>query len=95
MSELSVGRSGDLTPKARHLYKRAIHFKRRATAATKSKLSFKQRLDEATKFSQSEAFNKVVSSMDKIKARFFQSQIQNMNKKRQGRRYSLEDKVLA
>lgn len=40
-------------------------------------------------------FEKVVSSMDRIRARFFQSQLENLHKKPKGRRFSLEDKVFA
>lgn len=40
-------------------------------------------------------FDRVTSSMDRIKSRFFKSQLENVEKKPKGRRYTLEDKVLA
>lgn len=52
-------------------------------------------MHEATKFTESAVFEKVVSSMDRIRGRFFQSQVENIERRSQGRRYSLEDKVLA
>lgn len=55
----------------------------------------KRKLFAADKFTKSEVFEKCVSSMDRIRKRFFQSQIENLEKKPKGRRYSLEDKVLS
>lgn len=52
-------------------------------------------MHEATKFTESAVFEKVVSSMDRIRGRFFQSQVENIERRSQGRRYSLEDKALA
>ncbi|KAJ8916470.1 hypothetical protein NQ315_014688 [Exocentrus adspersus] len=40
-------------------------------------------------------FQKIVGSMAKIQSRFFLCQLQNSKKKSRGRRFSLEDKVLA
>lgn len=63
--------------------------------SNKSRVSLKGRFQQAEKFTKSEMFEKVVSSMDHIRARFFQSQIENTTKKPKGRRYTLEDKVMA
>ncbi|XP_050298940.1 uncharacterized protein LOC126737896 [Anthonomus grandis grandis] len=95
LSEVNVSQVKDLTPKARHLYKRAVQFKRRAALSKKSRLSFKQRLCASEKFASSDIFKKCVSSMDRIRARFFQCQFENSDRKPKGRRYTLEDQVLA
>lgn len=56
------------------------------------KKCFRRRLFEANSFSKTELFR---SSLGKIKLRFIENQIENMNKKAKGKRYSIEDKVLS
>lgn len=51
------------------MYERANQFKRRAATSTRIKLSLKKRLRLAEKFSSTQMFEKVVSSMDRIRAR--------------------------
>lgn len=85
LTEVSAKQIKDLTPKAKHLFKRAVYFKKKATYATKS--AARLRLFRST--------SRATSTMDKITSRFFQSQIDNEGKKPPGRRYTVEDKVLA
>ncbi|KAJ8911915.1 hypothetical protein NQ315_016256, partial [Exocentrus adspersus] len=95
LSELKVTRLKSLSPKAQYLYRKALYFRKRAAAATKSNIRLKRRLIESKKLTKSEMFQKIVGSMAKIQSRFFLCQLQNSKKKSRGRRFSLEDKVLA
>ena len=90
-----MGQIKDLTPKAKKLYQRAVQFKRHAEKLKKGGLLTRRKLRLTEKLTSPEVLQKVLSSMDRIKARFFQSQLENMKKHPKGRRYTLEDKVLA
>lgn len=79
----------DLTPKARYLYKRAVHLKRKNLFLKQSKILLK------TKLRHPEKNMDTLSSMDRIRSRFFESQVENLNRTPRGRRYTLEDKILA
>lgn len=63
--------------------------------SAKSKLSLVRRLKYTKKFAASDRFKKAISSLDRIRQRFFESQLENSKRKPKGRRYTLEDKVLA
>ncbi|XP_060516063.1 uncharacterized protein LOC132695674 [Cylas formicarius] len=93
--EVGVSKSAELSPKARLLYRKALHLKRKAATSAKLQIFFKNRLKVSESFTNAHMFEKVVSSMDRIRARFFENQLENLNKKPKGKRYSLEDKVLA
>lgn len=88
-------RSTELSPKARHLYRRASYFKRKAAALKKVKSSFKSKYKALTERTDSEMLDDAVSSMDRVRTRFFHSQLENVSKRNKGRRYTLDDKVLA
>lgn len=95
LRDVNVTRVTDLTPKARRLFQRANYFKRKTAYRTKANLNLKRKLYNAEDVTSSAAFEKAVSSMDRIRRRFFECQIENSSKKPKGRRYTLEDKVLA
>lgn len=95
LSEINVSQVKDLTPKARYLYKRNVQLKRKAALFKKNRLSLQKKLRAAEKATKSELLGRCVSSMDHIRKRFFQSQVENVDKKPKGRRYTLDDKVLA
>lgn len=84
-----------LSPKAKRLFQRVRYLRKKAAYRTKANLKLKRRLHVAEDLTSSAAFEKAVSSMDRIRRRFFECQIENSSKKPKGRRYTLEDKVLA
>lgn len=95
LAEINVSNVKELSPKAKRLCIRATEFQRKAVYSTKSRQTLKRKLKFARNITASEMLDKTVSSMDRIRRRFFKCQLKNFDKKAKGRRYTLEDKVLA
>lgn len=86
LHELNITRKEHLTPKAKYFYERATYFKRGARLATNIRLGNMVLLLNLEKWSQVWIELGIV---------FFESQVENTKMRARGRRYTLEDKVLA
>ncbi|GLV46228.1 hypothetical protein CBL_20680 [Carabus blaptoides fortunei] len=58
LHSVDVRRQMELTPKAKKLYKTAVHYKKLANRRTKKCLNFKQRLESAERYANAPSFGK-------------------------------------
>ncbi|KAI4463167.1 thap domain-containing protein 9 [Holotrichia oblita] len=95
LSDVNVSRVTALSPKAKYFYNKLKYYKKKHAANKKNVYSLKQRLQNATKYASTEQFRTFCSTLDEVQMRFFKSQILNSRRKPSGRRFTLQDKVLA
>lgn len=85
--------SFELTPKAKALYLTAQKLKRLARYHSKKKLTFKKSLHKIKKLTSDDLFDEI--NINPIARRFIISQLRNSGSKPKGRRFTLDDKILA
>ncbi|XP_072398747.1 uncharacterized protein [Diabrotica undecimpunctata] len=90
LTEVNVTHSKKLSPRAKQLYKKAQLLHKQLSRSRKARLQLKRKLILEKKYNITK-----LSSMDHIRARFFDSQVRNLKNKPKGRRYTIEDKILA
>lgn len=95
LKSLSIRKASELSRKARHLYRRALFFKRKSIAQRKKTQCFHSELAKAVKYSQRRSFHKLTSGLHEVARIFFYSQIKCLPKKPKGRRFTIEDKITA
>ena len=77
-----------MSPKSKYLYRTLKSYKRQV-------YNLKRRLvKKGKKPSKKEVLDSAISSMDRVKARFFQSQVENEGRNPHGHRFTHEDKIL-
>ncbi|GLV46227.1 hypothetical protein CBL_20679, partial [Carabus blaptoides fortunei] len=90
----SVTRHTSLTPKAKVLYKTALHWKKVAFQRKRRHQSFKARLAHAEKFAESHDVDKM-SVMTSTAQLFFKLQFRETSKAKKLRRFTIDEKTMS
>ncbi|KAI4462935.1 thap domain [Holotrichia oblita] len=93
LKTVGVTRKQQLTPKSRKLYHIATALQRTARRLDYENIDLKQRVELADNFIKSEEFMHTV--VNDVAAKFIMSQIKLQKMKPRGRRFTLDDKLLA
>lgn len=93
LSMSHIRKTSDLTPRAKFFYRTAKSLLATARKMEDQNLSNRVVLDEAAKVPYLEDFLK--EKVNNVTAKFVQSQLQQQKKSRKGRRFTLDDKILA
>jgi len=94
LKTIGIKRLKEMTPRKRLLYSVTKMLKKQINVIKRKNASVKQ-LKIAKTFVTGDSCNHLVDRVSKTTLKFFQSQIKIQNKKAKGRRYSLDDKILA
>lgn len=94
LKTIGIKRLKEMTPRKRLLYSVTKMLKKQINVIKRKNASVKQ-LKIAKTFVTGDSCNHIVDIVSKTTLKFFQSQIKIQNKKAKGRRYSLDDKILA
>lgn len=81
----------DLSPKTKYLYTKVCSYKRKLASVKKRRQKFRERL--LSKQASHSLLSQGNSTLDHIRARFFQSQADNTTRPPAGHRYTLDDKI--
>jgi len=95
LKTIGIKRLKEMTPRKRLLYSVTKKLKKQINVIKRKNFTVKQQLKIAKKFVTGDNCNHLVDRVSKTTLKFFQSQIKIQNKKAKGRRYSLDDKILA
>lgn len=95
LKTIGMKRLKEMTPRKRLLYSVTKKLKKQINVIKRKNVTVKQQLKTAKKFVTSDSCNHLVDRVSETTLKFFQSQIKIQNKKAKGRRYSLDDKILA
>lgn len=91
---IGESRKKHLTPKEKTFYKEIISLKKKYNHCAKKNIELKKRISYCKRFAQ---FNESVmkGKMDPFVHKFFSSQLRNYNKKKTGKRFTFDDKILS
>lgn len=89
LKSIGVRRVKHLSPESKVLYRKLHYYKRLVYNHQRKTLKTRQ------KQTRKEVLRKTLSSMDRIRARFFKSQVENQSRRPHGHRFTLDDKILA
>jgi len=92
---LKLNRKGKLTPNCKKLYKEAMKLKRKAERLQKQNKSAKRLLNLANRFANSTFTSQIMDKVNTSTFNFIKSHMKTQKKKPQGRRYNLDDKIMA
>lgn len=95
LNTVNVNRKGKLTPNCKKLYKEAMKLKRRAERLEKQNKSTRCQLNLANRFTRSTFTTQLMKKVNSSTFNFIMSQMKIQKKTPQGRRYSLDDKIMA
>ncbi|XP_071640307.1 uncharacterized protein [Temnothorax longispinosus] len=90
----SVTRQCHLTPRAQKLYKKTVKLAKERNRIKRQIIDYKTRLKDAKKFSNTQ-FYKKFNSLTPTQRLFFDMQLRNTKYAPKGRRFTLEEKILA
>lgn len=93
MKQRLATRKKTLSPQFKRFYKLAKAMLKIARNLNSKNASNKKRLEEMEKIIESESF--FIERVNKVTAKFIQSQIKMQAKQSRGRRFSMEDKIFA
>lgn len=88
-------RVADLTPRKEKLYTVAKKMIKKVNCMTKKNVSFKQQLKFAKKFVITDSCNNLTEKLNKTTLDFIKTQVHIQKNSPKGRRYTLDDKILA
>lgn len=88
-------KSSELTPTKRKFYNKIIKLKAKVQRLSNKKASLKSKLSVTNKFIKSNIYKEFRYKINKTTLEFIESQIGNQQKKCNGRRYKLNDKIFA
>ncbi|KAI4468052.1 thap domain-containing protein 9 [Holotrichia oblita] len=93
LTAIGINKVNKLSPKSKFLYTKACSYRKKLSALSRAhkKLKAKNRLKKPLV----DETLQLTSKLDRVRARFFQSQLENIKRKSTGRRYMIDDKVLA
>ncbi|KAI4463232.1 thap domain [Holotrichia oblita] len=93
LTAIGINKVNKLSPKSKFLYTKACSYRKKLSALSRAhkKLKAKNRLKKPLV----DETLQLTSKLDRVRARFFQSQLENFKRKSTGRRYMIDDKVLA
>ncbi|KAJ8980836.1 hypothetical protein NQ317_018416 [Molorchus minor] len=95
LQSISVTRQNQLTPKAKTLYRMVGKWGAKAAAAARKIKSYRARLAEAEKISNSTSFDKLIDHVNETPYKFIMCQVRNQKLPPRGRRFTMEEKILA
>jgi len=95
LKPLKLNRKGKLTPNCKKLYKEAMKLKRKAERLQKQNKSAKCQLNLVNRFANSTFTSQIIDKVNTSTFNFIMSQMKTQKKKPQGRRYNLDDKIMA
>lgn len=95
LRKIGAAKAIELTPKASKLYKEAVFLKRKVNRVNQKCKSFKSRLAAATKLSETTAFKRVSNNMTEAAKIFSGLQMRETVKQPRGRRFTINEKILA
>jgi len=95
LRSINVHRASDLTPKCRQLYKKAMLLQKKLQNTDLSRKLFKDRLAMAQKASDNLLSDKLSKKMTVSASLFTRIQLRETHKKTNGRRFTLDEKVLS
>lgn len=96
LKTISVTRQNYLTPTSRRLYAEAKKLQRKNQRLGKITSNYKSRIKLAEKFIENnDGFEILIEKLNPITYKFMLSQIRNQQKKCKGKRFTIDDKILA
>ncbi|XP_063226617.1 uncharacterized protein LOC134533179 isoform X1 [Bacillus rossius redtenbacheri] len=95
LKNVSVTRQKVLTPKARRLYQDAIKLRHNKAILAGRVKNYRTRVKLAEKFATSKMFDYIANRVNDVTYRFFLSQLKSQKVIPKGRRFTLDDKLLA
>lgn len=95
LQEVNVNRQNELTPKARQMYRKVINWGNRMARLQNNVEKYEVRLKSAEKLTCCPNFDNLLNYVNKPTYNFIQSQIRNQKHKGKGRRFTLDEKILA
>lgn len=92
---INAKRQVQLTPNCKKLFLSSIKLSKKLSRCSKKVKTFKSKARMARKFSKDDSLIQLFNKVDKTTYGFIMSQVKNQSKKVQGRRFTLDDKILA
>jgi len=94
-TKINISSQRDLTPKCKKIFYEAMKLKKKNDRLQRQKNNFKSRVKLAEKFATDSNNNILMNKLNSTTFKFLKSQINSQTKKPNGRRYSLDDKILS
>jgi len=95
LNAVKVNRKGKLTPNCKKLYTEAMKLKRKAERLKKQNNTTRCHLNLANRFTSNTFTTHIMEKVNSKTLNFIMSQMKIQKKKPQGRRYNLDDKIMA
>ncbi|XP_018566412.1 uncharacterized protein LOC108907286, partial [Anoplophora glabripennis] len=95
LKNVGVHKSSQLSPVSRILYKQALYYKKKASMLSKRKMDLQRKIQTIEKWSKEKCFQNLTKQFNHPAVHFFKRQVESFGKKAKGRRFDIEDKILA